>query len=123
MPLGAVRWKYNHLSDVPAAIAAGARQGMANLLDQGVAVARELAPYETGTLYRSIGSSVTSSGLERVIGNFFCTVDYAMIQEFGNSRIRARLFMTGAVEKMKDQYEAFIGQQINLALQHLGRAG
>lgn len=64
--------------------------------------AKFLAPVLTGHLMRSINTSFSEGGLSATVGT---NVEYALIQEFGSSRITAKPFLIPAFTQNKSRFQ------------------
>lgn len=59
--------------------------------------AKELAPYDTGDLFRSIHRTIRDKGSRNVTGVVYTTLEYAPYQEFGTVKMEAKPFMRPAM--------------------------
>jgi hypothetical protein len=67
---------------------------MEDIVEEGTEMARDLTPVRTGYLRSLIGYDHTGETEFQL----WCMAPYAVYQEFGTSRIEAKLFMTSAWE-------------------------
>lgn len=63
--------------------------------------AKRLTPVDTGTLRRSINTSIENSGMTGIVST---NIEYAIHVEFGTSRQTAQPYMTPAYAQNKDKY-------------------
>jgi HK97 gp10 family phage protein len=71
------------------------RQALIETAEKIVLRAQQLAPVRTGWLMQNIYARV----IDKCVVKVGCYVPYAFFQEFGTSRIRARFFLTRALQE------------------------
>lgn len=84
------------LRAMESAVKGGTQQALLTAVMPTVNRAKELAPYRTGTLRRSIGSEPGPGKFEVTIGT---DVEYAPYLEFGTSRMSPRPYLRPAIEE------------------------
>lgn len=84
------------LRSIDKAINGAAQQALLTAVMPTVNRAKELAPYRTGTLRRSIASEPGPGKMEVTIGT---DVEYAPYLEFGTSRMSPRPYLRPAIEE------------------------
>lgn len=81
--------------------------------------AKILAPYETGTLRRSIHTEIVMHGADRIVAEIGTDVDYAPHQEFGTRKMAAHPFLRPAFDTKLPEAKAEIVGAVKAQIDHI----
>jgi len=81
--------------------------------------AKTLAPYETGTLRRSIHTEIVTKNDNRIVAEIGTDVEYGPHQEFGTWDMAAHPFLRPAFDTKLSKAQAEIRNAISAQINHL----
>lgn len=84
--------------------------------------AKILAPYETGTLRRSIHTEIVTHGDDRIVAEIGTDVDYAPHQEFGTRKMAAHPFLRPAFDTKLPEAKAEIVSAVKSQIDHITKS-
>lgn len=84
--------------------------------------AKILAPYETGTLRRSIHTEIVTHGDDRIVAEIGTDVEYAGHQEFGTRKMAAHPFLRPAFDTKLSDAKAEIVGAVKAQIDHITKS-